>query len=102
MVENTSSAERMSLSLFLSMGREGSVGPRSEEGVRLLFPSCLGGRFGGFWAFAFSFLPTAFLTRLPTTSTVFVLTWTALPLTMWAWVKAERVLGLLITIPLRG
>lgn len=71
------------------------------------FPPSLGGRFGGTprvpeVGFALSFLPTAFLIRLSTTSTVLVLTLTALPLTVWAWVKAERVLGLLITIPLWG
>jgi len=50
----------------------------------------------------FSFLPTALLIRPSTTSTVLELTLTALPLTMWAWVKAVRVFGLLITSPRWG
>lgn len=74
------------------------------------FSPVLGGRFGetarmpgvGFWYIDLSFLPTALLIRPSTTSTVLALTLTALPLTMWAWVKAERVLGLLMTIPPGG
>lgn len=53
----------------------------------------------GFGYICLSFLPTALLIRPSTTSMVLALTLTALPLTMWAWVKAERVLGLLMTIP---
>ena len=56
----------------------------------------------GLWGFAFSFLPTALFIRPSTTSTVLELTLTALPLTVWAWVRTERVLELLITIPLLG
>ena len=56
----------------------------------------------GIWGLIFSLLPAAFLTRPSTTSTVLALTLTAFPLTVWAWVKAERVLGLLMTIPLGG
>lgn len=50
-VESTTSAERMSLSLFLSAGRGGSGGglelETAEEVVRLPFSPYLGGRFGG-------------------------------------------------------
>ena len=114
MVEITTSAERMSLSLFLSAGRGGSAGEAALKEAGEVegppFPSYLGGRFGGtpcapgggFWGIALTFLPAAFLSRLSTTSTVLELTLTALPLTICAWVKAERVFGLLITIPRPG
>ena len=50
-VEKTKSAERMILSLVLSVGRGGSGGGREleivEEGVRPPFSPLLGGRFGG-------------------------------------------------------
>ena len=48
MVESTTSAERMSLSLFLNVGRRGRGASEEAEGggVRPLFPSCLGGRLG--------------------------------------------------------
>ena len=50
-VEKTKSAERMILSLVLSVGRGGSGGGREseivEEGVRPAFSLLLGGRFGG-------------------------------------------------------
>lgn len=107
MVERTTSAERMSLSLVLRAGRGGSDGgPESKEGVKFPFSPLLNDRSGGAprapgvgSRLALSFLPTAFLTRSSTISTVLALTLTALPLTVWAWVKAERVLGLLITSP---
>lgn len=105
MVESTTSAERMTLSLFLSVGRGGSGGRASGkagEGAESPFPPDLGGMFGGCWGLAFSFLPAAFLIKPSTTSIVLALTLTALPLTVCACVKAERVLGLLITIPLGG
>ena len=91
MVERTTSAERMSLSLFLSAGRGGSGGgPESEVGMGLPLPPFLDGGFrgtprvpgSGLWSFAFSFLPTAFLIRPSTTSIVLELTFTALPLTV--------------------
>ena len=47
MVERTTSAERMSLSLFLSAGRGGSGGgPELEEGMGLPLPPSFDGRFG--------------------------------------------------------